>query len=131
MKFKDAINHLVKAKISIESLQTVGGFLIMETDRSEFALEFCKQTVHQVMAQNYTPVGDTDKDKIIDFEIPIGNICHVASVINEISKINLNAKSLMYDWKPFVEAAKLVVDDALAQSPPERGLGDLGPERMN
>ena len=103
----------------------------MEDNRSEFSREFCTQVVHQITAQNYTPVGNTDKDAIIDFEIPIGNVCYVASVINDISKINPAAKSLMPDWIPFVDAAKVVVDDALMQDPPGRGFGELGPESMN
>jgi len=131
MNFKDTLSSLVTAKISVESLQTVGGFLVMEDNRSEFSREFCAQVVHQITAQNYTPVGNTDKDAIIDFEIPIGNVCYVASVINDISKINPAAKSLMPDWIPFVDAAKVVVDDSLMQGPPERGFGELGPESMN
>ena len=130
MKLNDVMMSLIKATITIEALQTIGGFLITETNRDDFSEEFVQQVMHQCAAQHYSPFGDNDMDKTLEFEIPVGHVCYIAQVIGDVAQVNPNAKDLMPDWKPFVRAAKVVVDDALMQGP-ERRHDELGPESLN
>ena len=130
-KFEDVMSVLVRATITIEALQTVGGFLIMETDRDEFCDEFVEQVIYQCDKQGYQAIGDDDMHETVWFEVPIAHVCYVASVIADLTKTHPEAKLLMPDWHPFVRECKRVVDEATAKLQGKRRYDELGPENMN
>ena len=130
-QFEDVMSVLVRATITIEALQTVGGFLIMETDRDEFCDEFIKQIFYQCDKQGCTAMGDDDIHETVWFEVPIAHVCYVASVIADLTKTRPEAGSLMPHWQPFLEEAKRVVDEATAKLQGKRRYDELGPENMN
>ena len=127
-KFEDVMSVLVRATITIEALQTVGGFLIMETGRDEFCDEFVQQALYQCDKQGFDGIGDKDMHETVWFEVPIAHVCYVASVIAKIIETNPIAQGLMPDWKPFISEAKRVVDGEIRG---ERRYDELGPESMN
>ena len=127
-QFEDVMSVLVRATITIEALQTVGGFLIMETGRDEFCDEFVQQVIYQCDKQGYKANGDDDMHETVWFEIPIAHVCYVASVIVDLTKTNPEAKLRMPDWTPFIDETKRIVDGEIHG---KRRYDELGPENMN